>query len=560
MALKILKLGRHRKSVSKTSISSVRTWVDNLPLINTDRTVSQLEAALEEISRFNIPATERLAALELLNAPVIHATGTLKKGILGKQFPLRQKDLEKAGKATALYHHMALGYKTLVPLLQKRSEVKTGLVTAIHRAIRYLSEVLIGNFQIYVQYPDGVWKDLHSLYATAERHGLLHLHVTDVTLHKPESTTIEDVYKQILLLSLACPYRLRQSEISNVYALLYQWAPYSKLSRMTAADSSGFFACNLDSDDPPGYLQQQAGEEHGEKWRIFDTAGMGEPVRVAIEAREKAPKHYLDHLEDRILQRLMMSWGVMPKRQFTRHQQHATIDMVLGINAIHHVISGHPPQEQDDEHVQTEVIRDREYLQDPTFERPTRINMHRHATGKGQSWSDNRLRGAYAAGGHAPGKQQDSLHIEHWKMQDMSAGGYCLLWDSDEPSSAHVGELVAIRTNDEHWNLGVIRWMKFTAWRGLGLGIQMLSPGASAIWASICSEKAGSENRMQGILLPDIKGLNQEATLLLPPLPFRTGSLSRLTREGNEERIRLTRQLEDTGSFAQFHFMTEGKS
>jgi hypothetical protein len=87
----------------------------------------------------------------------------------------------------------------------------------------------------------------------------------------------------------------------------------------------------------------------------------------------------------------------------------------------------------------------------------------------------------------------------------------------------------------------------------------MMSPGASAIWASICSDRIGAENRMQGILLQDRRGTEQETTLLLPPLPFRAGSLSRLVQDGNEQQIRLTRQLEDTGSFAQFHFTPAGK-
>lgn len=574
MALKIPNLVKPGRGLFKTNISSVRTWVDNLPLINIDGTVSQLEFALDEINRVDIPATERLEALELLNAPVMHATGALKKAFLGKQFPLKPRDLDKAGKATGLCRRMALGYTILIPALKKRADARSGLTTAIHRAIRHLSEVLIGNFQIYVQYPDGIWQDLHTLYAIAGQHGLLQQPVTDITLRNPEATTIEDVYKQILLLSLASPYRLRQREISDVYALLHQWAPYSMLYQASDPAGTGFFACNLDSDHPPTYLQQGDREALDKNWRIFNTAEMAEPLRAAVESRPKSPKRYLDHLEDRILQRLMMSWGVMPKRQFARRQQVATVQMVLGLNAIHRVISGPPVQEHHDDHAVSEVIRDREYLQDPTFEQPTRINVERHSGGKhpaaeginytGQPVSrGNPLRGAYTAGRHTPGSDRDNLRIESWKMQDMSAGGYCLLWDSNEPSSAQVGELVAIKAgddNDDSWHLGVIRWMKFTAQHGLGLGIQMMSPGASAIWASICSDRVGAENKMQGILLPDNRGLNQEATLLLPPLPFRAGSLSRLSREGTEERIRLTRQLEDTGSFAQFHFVPAGNS
>lgn len=570
MALKIPRLGKRSKGLFKTGIDSVRTWVDNLPLMNTEATVSQLEFALDEINRADIPLTERMAAIELLNAPVMHATGALRKCFLGKPFPLRQVDLARSGKATGLCQRMASAYRIVVPALERKADAKPVLATAIHRAIRHLSELLIGNYQIYVQYPEGVWKDLHSLYASAGQHRLLQLPVPDITLRHPESTSIEDIYKQILLLSLACPYRLRQREISDVYVILHQWAPFSKLYKASDPDSSGFFACDLKSDNPPVYLQQGNRDRLDESWRIFDTADMEEPVRNALESRRNAPKHYLEHLEDRILQRLMMSWGVMPERQFTRRQGHATVRMVLGLNAIHRILSKPSVQEHNEDHTVSEIIRDREYLQDPTFEQPTRINLNppTDAAGTGSNAPGqpagygNLLRGAYAPGAHIHGNKRDSLHIEHWKMRDMSTGGYCLLWDSDEPSCAQVGELVAICTEEngaEDWHLGVIRWMRFTAQQGLGLGIQMMSPGASAIWASICSDRIGAENRMQGILLQDRRGAGEETTLLLPPLPFRTGSLSRLVHEGNEQQIRLTRQLEDTGSFAQFQFTPAGE-
>ena len=49
-------------------------------------------------------------------------------------------------------------------------------------------------------------------------------------------------------------------------------------------------------------------------------------------------------------------------------------------------------------------------------------------------------------------------------------------------------------------------------------------------------------------------GLKQPASLLLPSMPFRCGSLCRLTRGDGEERVILVRVLENTGYFAQFHF------
>jgi hypothetical protein len=580
MDLKIPELEKTGKRLFKTSAPAVRQWVDNLPLINIEASVKQLEFALDEINKTDIPTAERHAALDMLNTPVMHVTGALVKSYLGKQFPLKKHDLDNAAKATALRNRMASGYKILVAIMEKQHVSRSVLTIAIHRAMRYLSEILIGDYQIYVPYPDGIWKDLHTLYALAEQHGLLKQQVEDITLHTPARSTIEDIYKQVLLLSLACPYRLRQNEISDVYILLSKWAPYSKLIKGSEESRGGFFTWSLESDHAPAYLTIRSREDRDTHWRNLNTSDMSKPVRAALEARQQSTQRYSDHLEERILQRLMLSWGVMPKRQFTRRQQDASIELVVGLKAIHSAISDPrpepepEPEQHDAVQAETEVIRDREYLQDPTFERPTSISTHPQRRKKSRDavtfgnrperWQNNPLQGAYAANKPAAGTEYtDPMHIENWKMQDMSAGGYCLLWDSEEPSSARVGELVAIKTShdtDDNWHLGVIRWMKFTQERGLGLGVQMMSPGARAIWARVCNDKAGMADKMQGILLPDIKGLNQQATLLLPSLPFRTGYLSRLTRGDKEERVKLTAQLEDTGSFAQYHFTATEES
>jgi hypothetical protein len=96
--------------------------------------------------------------------------------------------------------------------------------------------------------------------------------------------------------------------------------------------------------------------------------------------------------------------------------------------------------------------------------------------------------------------------------------------------------------------------MKFTPQHGLELGIQLLSPGATAVWAYICEDDVNPGNKLQGILLPEIKAIKQPASLLLPSLPFRSGCISTLENRGKKEAIILTRQLENTGAFAQYNY------
>jgi cyclic-di-GMP-binding protein len=571
MELRVPKLKIPGGSIFKTNPESLKKWVENLPLVNIELSAGQLEFGLSEINSVELSSRDRIEALELLTAPVMHVTKALEKKYLGKRFPLGKDHLRKSNQVIDLYLAMATGYKLLIASLDRETNADPRLATPMQRAIRYLSESLISSYQIYSQHRTGIWEDLHTLYSLAANHGFQAHQETDTTLQKPDLTTVETAYKQILLLSLAGPYRLRQGEVRLVYNLLGQWAPFSRLLAAKDHDNIGFFSCHLASDDPPSYLLLRHRDRLDDDWRILDTSGMTEPANATLtELRDKPGLRNVLPGES-TLKRLMLAWGVMPERQATRRRQEAPIQLVLGINGIHRLLTEPELGDAGTAISETHAPDRKDFLKDPTFERPTVIATHHPARVKAAGaggWQNN---GSLPPGGNHPLRgafaleQQSNtaganrmLPIESWKMVDVSTGGYCLLWESSDVSTAQVGELVAIRTgakgSNEDWTVGVIRWMKFTPERGLVLGAQLMASGATPVRASLCGDKSAAEHKSQGILIPESKPLKLQASLLLPSLQFRTGCLATLTREGREERIILVRQMENTGSFSQFHF------
>lgn len=538
-----------------TSTPAIQAWVDDLPLLNTLKTLELVNGALDQTNRIAIPPQQRHVILELLTTSVMCVSDALKKGFLGKQLPLPADSLQQAERARELCNRMACGYRIVVDDAGTNETQRSLLCTAIHRAIRYLSEILVTNYQIYVPQPAGLWGIIHALFGLAEELRLSTLPVTDNTLPAAASSSIETIYKQCLLLSLACPYRMRQNEIHYVYNGLLAWATASRLNRLNNTQKLGLFAVNLRSDLPPAYRALHDNPQAGDNWRILDTSEMAHRMQQAISSQTGNNGKATGLGDAQTMQRLMLAWGMMPKRKFSRYRQDASIRLVMGLNSIHQLCAP-PTVEKNDEHNGiAETIRDHQYLQDPTFEKTTSIATETQGGIGGKNKSqDKLLRGAYAAAA-------SSLNpVELWKMENMSAGGFCMLWDSASTSCAQVGELVAIMSQHENhkddMQLGVIRWMKFTPLHGLELGIQLLSPGATAIWAYICEDDVHYSNKLQGILLPEIKAIQQPASLLLPSLPFRTGCISTLEDGDKKEAIMLTRQLENTGAFAQYNFTT----
>ena len=528
-----------------TTPAAITKWLDDLPLLNTGKSQQLIDGALEQINAVNIPTDNRQQTLELFTPAVMCVTDALKKKFLDKQLPLKGNNQIYATQALELCNKMAAGYRILVEDLQGKTAELPQLTIALHRALRYLSEILLTSYRIYMQYPAGLWKTINELYAVADANNLSQQTVTDITLKEAAESSIETVYKQVLLLSLACPYRLRQGEIHLAYNTLVNWAGASQLHRAGDANTYGLFSVNLLSDNPPSYRTLENGNTTDANICILDTKNMSAQIRESLD-NDKTPNFDT-------LQRLMLAWGDMPKRQFARHPQDAPVKLIIGLSAIHQLVLDPCIEEPEAD----DSIKDKHYLQDPTFETSTSINTD---TRYGASFKQRVTRSAsHLKGAYAP-ENKNTTRIESWKIADISAGGYCLLWDSDEISCARVGELVAMIENEQldpdKWQLGTIRRMKFTEERGLELGVQLLSPGARAIWVYPCKEGVNSGDKMQGILLPEIKAIKVEASLLLPSLPFRTGSMATVEDSELTSTVSLTRQLENSGSFAQYHFTT----
>jgi len=543
-----------RKKITNSSFNTrpdaVRVWVDELPLINPEKSRKLLEHALLQINQLSITSSDRYETLELLATSAICVADAMKRVFLAKPIPLRGNNLSLATQTAELYNQMATGYRILVDDTGDDDSQNFYLTQAVHRSLRYLSEVLLTNYQIYLQYPDGLWKTIHSLYALAEQHGITTIPVTDNTLSTPATSTISTVYKQVLLMSLACPYRLRQKEIHFVYNALLDWADITRLYQMGDAETPGLFAVNLNADYPPSYRVLNHNITQVQLWRILDTTSMADRIRDTLDKQPGNGNRHIGIGDTNILQRLMLAWGVMPARRFARHTKSAEVALLVGLNAIHQHVMGPEGRSSGKEQANEEP----RYLQDPTFEAATTFRTTRSAD-DGQGIVTPEI---------ARTQQSRNKHntviprIESWKMANISAGGYSLLWDSDDSSSAQVGELVAIIEQDDlvggEWQLGVVRWMKGTKAYGLELGIQMLSPNARAVWAYAEDTDLSVGGKVQGMLLPEIKMIQQPTSLLLPTLPFRAGSTTQLESAGSLQNIKLTRQLENTGRFAQYHF------
>ncbi|KPK39674.1 MAG: hypothetical protein AMJ69_05025 [Gammaproteobacteria bacterium SG8_47] len=569
----------------------VEAWIAALPMGNVGEAVRLVYTALKESNRIACAAADRTAMLESMREPLHTVTAHLRKHYATAAFPLPEKNEKVAALTRELYRQLAIGYKIAIEDTATKSFLFTdnkALTLLIHRAIAYLSRSLVSAFEVYAPYPSGTWRELHLLHSFAEEHKLHLTPVSDRYHRIVRKTTISAEYKRILLLERASPYRMRRGEAERVYTNLERWSHLCDLQERTPSPPNhGHFAVNVDSDDPATYwvLAQDNCALTG--CRTLVTERLGAVLREEIENAEDEKITTLTGIDTStptlsqdLMRRLMLSWGVMPKRSFSRVAKTDSIRVAMGMRTTHHYVkeSRRPPEPRVETQATPAAPRGDESGMFETRARFESIPIDNLSVSEPQadvwqlvypSYNPEFDKVAFDTQGQPkpeskpapPAKAERDYTNYLWQVVNESAGGCCLVSVDKVASEVLVGEIIGLRqAHGEHdkWGVGVIRWMKIGADRRMELGIQMLAPDAAPAGVKPMGGSDRAVTYQRGFVLPELRAIGQPATVITPPLPYRVGTNVLLKFSDGERHVRLTKLIENTGLFAQFQFSFVG--
>ncbi len=546
----------------------VEAWIAALPKANLGETSRLIYNALLETNQTKYNYHDRTRFLEILQEPLHFITEGMKKHFLGVGFPLPEKSKKVATATRKIYTEIATAYKiSLNDMLTGYSLFPDNrlLTLVLHRTITSLSHELLTSYQTYHPYRKHIWHELHKIYSLAKEKKCHRTTVNDANKHYSRKTTVSHEYKRILLLSLSSPYCLRHGEVNKIYSALEQWAELTSISEYNnKSNSNGVFAVDSKSDQPPRYLATNPGDTKTSHFFLIFTEQLTKKLRYEIQHSEDIPTTTIvgvdmQHptLSHSLLRKLLSYWGHVPKRAFPRSIKGEAVSIAMGLNSAHRIIfdtatgKGKYHKSQFNEPAKFEsnsVLKELESKHDvwnmvyPASDKTNNIIEFESAFEI--TVSDEQLEKHY--------------RTENWQIVNESAGGYCICCLSGCSNKVQVGELIGIRrSGDGHtwkWGVGTVRWMRFADSHELQLGIQMITPDAAAVGLkSVASE---NENYHRTLMLPKLQTINQPATLITPPAPYRVGNKLELKILGKKINVELTKLLTNTGLFAQFQFNT----
>jgi cyclic-di-GMP-binding protein len=444
-----------------------RAWAEGLPLTKTVDSAKTILAALESLNRGKISADDRVALVEAYRPVVNVLLDELDAIYAFATLPLPPKQKEAFDLAHQLSTESSFAYKMLV--LEKSSKLisfggKKALLTPIYRVMANLLAIMVQSYKTYYPVPPGVWLEASTLYLYAEEQG----YVKDIA-DEEDKASIADVYHEMLMLSLADPYRLMYREVDHTLDIIRQHRGLVEFRTSTEGiDPQRAFVIAFDADAGPKPLVQGNRPPPGNLMRLVEPIKLVDKLQSKIKAANNntssAAKSRATHDLVDLMGRLVRLWGDPPKRQFRRNPADTGVAVCAGIKALGYFAELAANESPEDD---AEAIREGRTI--PLLKIPQE-------------------------------PMSQLIGVEEWHVLNQSANGLRLHRSQGGNVSITVGEIVGVRfVGGRAWNVGVVRWLTLLEGDALEFGMELLSPAGYSV--SIEPTIGGGSRPLPAILL-----------------------------------------------------------
>jgi len=549
---------------------SAQSWVQSLPVSNTDTVVQMLSQAFDDLNRTRLSPEIRYGLMETLLPSLDVVLSNLSKRFLNQPLIMPEASRQMAELSNQLFAMTITGYTIVaIEAIQQHDtihETNPARLTceAIQRALVFAGRKILQTFQLHRPMETRCWETLHQLYALGEYQRL-----ADLPVSEPRSggSTVKATYLQASILSCCKPNQLRQNDLAALYRGLQQWGELVQLKSLETGNE--LFLVDLDSDQPPQYRALYR-EQPTAGCRTIDTAVLLEHLKASKEdvviqgasfdKNTSVPTEMLDHL--------IASLGSMSLRNFKRTASNSPLWVCVGLSSTHYQVARQQLFEHMQDGGQTVPAPSSQVQNNPFMPSLSKgdlwdkANPGEHYTHDVVSDEDRyidldaatRARLLSDERPETPGYERHP--ILRVQLADTSPNGYCLEWVDEMSGDVRTGDILGLKEDKEQneWAIAVIRWLSRSRDAKILIGLELLSPRAIAYGASIHRKGGEKRSPMRALLLPEIKIVGQPQTLITPRAGFKERQKVRLRNNTETHTIQLLRQISSTRGFEQFEF------
>ncbi len=508
ISLKLPSLDDNPILLAETRTHKINEFIQKLPFGDPITAATDLIDELQILNSQKVAFANRLNALELYRPTAIHIYQDLIPHFNNASLPLTKNEQTFADAAVQLWQEFAYGYKfALVDLQNKILNLNSSKTTAqvVQRAIHALKEIALVRHLGYRSPPAALWAELHQLYFCALQHTAEKLAVTD-QLAVNNISSVNLVYTQVLLMALADPQHLASADILKTDAYLSNVANQAELRPLGFIENpAGVFLVALDGNKPPTPFAKNHDIPDGATDILLITVNLARQIHHHIKLLQEGivpndgclPSNALENHYENLLACLIKNFGKAQQRIFSRTKKSDGVELGVGLIATHHLLN---------------------------------------EGGNSFTKSANPI---------------SEIKPSRWQVLNVSAGGYALRKFSSSQASARIGDVVAMKNSkNKQWELAVLRWANVNELNQLDVGLELISPSATAVSAKF--ENSALEG--EALLLPELSGIKQAASIITARGFCKAGDVLRLSSNNNSSIILIKKLVERTARFERFQY------
>ncbi|AOE49284.1 hypothetical protein [Kangiella sediminilitoris] len=564
-----------------STIKEAKHWIEMLPVADMGETASKIFHYLYDLNQSPLEPKNRLQILESVKPTCLNILNSLATVYIHSPLKYSQKLQSASELVHAISSEIVFGFNTVIEdLCSNPADLekyqKTILPAACANSLQFQGYIQLQRYQLYKTVGSKLWVQQNIIFKLSLKYELL-----EHKLRK-DSAPLGSIKKQLLInlmLPVSAPYQLKHGEINEVYNSLETLADLAEI-RLDGTHGC-LFAYLPDSDiapQPANSIEEDdqtvIGLDLQEPTKALEQNLKNESQGFFSRFKKKAPDF---ELEPDLIEHLITHWSKILNRNFIRMNSKASTQVCVGLAASHHFLieklgkdvqerffGGKKTKTRNLEPQSLELDQDEGDSQH-SFVWKTRGNV----TGLTGEESKDAFASIYK-----PPTKADKQHTKEDKpfknittktnyqwtsgvVRDVSPAGFCLAFEKAPSTHAEANELITVKNIKDHkeqYNLGMIRWNRWHKSSLFLIGVETIAPQAIPVRVTLDWDYAKPAYHHNGLLLPEMPNVGIDATIILPPLGYRSGQTVAIMTPEDEFKLELNRKVIETDNFIQFRF------
>ena len=507
-------------------------FLAGLPLTDPAGAQERLAALVAGMERSPPPPESQLRVLETARTALDFVQSELGARYSMRPLPPGGEGDAVLGRVVSLWQAMARAYAAVAREGAGDPRLQVHIALICQRCILYSSQVVVECFRARREVHAGAWSEVHGYYLTAEELGIAATNVASDVGGKSRYESCLETYSALLLIELSNP----NARTPREFAWTVRWARrFSRVVMLGKAESNKLpvYGLDLNVDDgaqpirqlSEGYYLRQLGMERlkeGLQGVLARLQHGTDPVALGLG------KDCVQPAVNRLMMLLFRSWCMNPRsRRFPRHAGGGEAEMALGLETIHHLVTG------------------ARFLQ-PGYRRSySRAEADALVTlGEMAAVPESeQIAAGYIAG------------TEMWRVVDEAVSGFRLRRDGSG-AALTFGDLIGLRLpGSEQSLLCRVSWVMYRGDGALQIGVFLLPGSPRGVAVRPGEGAAPEEPWVPAFLLPGMEALKEAPSLVLPRGWFQPGRVLEV-HAIRPFRVRLEALVNGGNNFARVSFTT----